>query len=102
MEKTDLEFWKYAPGAALSADGRYEVSSVDRNTFLLRDGGKIIFLSCEQFEREGTPTIAFQLPAIIEYRDISGTGSVALDSLGDVRTILTMGARTIGREAIFE
>jgi hypothetical protein len=95
-------FWKYSPGGALSADGRFQVASIDRNTYMFRDGGKVFYLPCEQFELKGTPTVAFDLTAPLKFISADGPGALALSEMPDLTEILKESCSVIGREAVFD
>ncbi|MBG0809497.1 hypothetical protein IY145_08905 [Methylosinus sp. H3A] len=95
-------YWKYSPGGVLSEDGAYQVSGRDRFSYYFRKNGTVAILPCEHFEKNGTPTVAFDFRERIElaYRD--GSRSLTPDDIDEIKHVLLDAMPLMGRAVVFD
>jgi len=96
-----MKFWKYAPAAALTADGKCEVSSVDQYTYMVRIEGRIFFLTCEHFTNAAGPAVCIYMSQPIRVLDASGGGSPTEDEVIIIRDALKLAIPLFGRRVEF-
>jgi hypothetical protein len=97
-----MNFWKYAPAAALTSDGSCEVSSVDQFTYLVRLNGRVFFVSCEHYANESGPAVCFYLDLPIKKLSSAGEEQTTPDEILILREALAKAVPLFGRRAEFD
>jgi hypothetical protein len=95
-------FWAYAPGAALSTDGAWEVSGIDRNSYLFRKRGEVALVEAEHFTTEGAPSVAIALSRPIMFRSQAGERPAAPEEVAEMRGAFEAAMPLLGRRVTFD
>lgn len=96
-----MNFWKYAPAAALSEDGTVEVSSVDRDHYMARIRGDVFFINCEHFSNDRGGFVCFFMDEPIKVLSAAGERKPTREEIASLRGFLAAAVPLFGRGAEF-
>ena len=95
-------FWAFLPSSVLSADGTYELSSLDHESFLVRMGGVVAIVDAEDLEDEaGGGVLAFAIPPDQEVLTIEGERPITPAEHSRLIQVITAAAPVLQRRVVF-
>lgn len=94
--------WKYATNGAISSDGLYQLSGVDRDRYLVRFRSEFVLIPSENFTTDHEPKAALYLSQPLQWMTETGPRKVSMADKDQLRAFLAEAFPIMGRTPIFE